>query len=262
MRLAPLLALAPLAALAAACGGSSAGDPVAKAATASANAKAEHVHLDASIDANGSKVTMQGDGDFANDPVLGSMNLTTSVGGHDVTMSEVASGTKIYLASPLFKGQIPGGKTWLAVDYGKVAKAAGVSIVSAASQSPTDALRQLEASGNAHKVGEETLDGVHTTHWTATIDPKKLAKLEARTQAKLTYAPVGVWIDDEGRVRKAHISGTTSATAATPAVSTDMTMTFSDYGEDVHVTVPAASETFDATALAQSQVTTTTGGTP
>jgi hypothetical protein len=262
MRLAaPLLALVPLAALAAACGGGSAADPVAKAATASANAKAEHVHLDASIDANGSKVTMQGDGDFANDPVLGSMNLTTNVGGHDVTMSEVASGTKIYLSSPLFKGQIPGGKTWMAVDYGKAAKAAGVSIVSAASQSPADALRQLEASGHAQKVGEETLDGVHTTHWTATIDPKKLAKLEARTQTQLTYDPVGVWIDDQGQVRKAHISGKTAANGATPAVSTDMTMTFSDYGENVHVTVPAASETFDATALA-TQATSTNGGNP
>jgi hypothetical protein len=261
MRLpAALLALLPLAALGTACGSSSAAasDPVAKAATASANTKAEHMHIDSKVTANGSTVSVQGDGDFQNRPLLGSMAVTATVGVHDVSLSEIASGSKVYLTSPLFNGQIPGGKKWMSIDYGKVAKAVGVSIVGAASQSPSDALQELQASGKAKQVGEETLGGVHTTHWVATLDPKKLAQLHTAA----TFEPVDVWIDDQGHVRKTHAVGTVAAHGTTPAVTTDTTVSLSDYGEAVHVTVPPASATYDATALATQQATTTTGGTP
>jgi hypothetical protein len=254
-RLVSLLALAPFAALASACGSSGVSDPVAKAATASANAKAEHMHLDSTVTANGTSVSVEGDGDFANDPLLGSMALHVVVGKNDITMSEVASGTTVYLTSPAFKGQIAGGKRWLSVDYGKVAKSAGVSILSAGAQSPTDTLQQLEASGKAKKVGEETIGGVHTTHWTATVDAKKAATRST------TFEPVDVWIDDQGRVVKTHVRSTTAQTGTTPAVSTDSTVTFSDYGEAIHVSVPPAADVYDATALAM-QATSTNGGNP
>jgi hypothetical protein len=256
----PLLALVPLAGMAAACGGSG-GDPVAKAATASANAKAEHMHLESTVSANGSTVSVTGDGDFANDPLLGSLTGVVHVGSNTVTMNEVASGTKIYLSSAAFKGQIPGGKQWMSIDYAKVAKNAGLSLANIASQSPTDALEQLEASGHARKMGEETVGGVHATHYVATIDPKKAAKVSGALQTTVAYDPVDVWVDDQGRVVKEHLGYTVGKTAATPPTRTVMTMTLSDYGEKVHVSVPAASDTFDATALA-SQGTSTNGGTP
>lgn len=256
----PLVALAPLAALAAACGGSG-GDPVAKAASASANAKAEHMHLDSTVTANGTTVSVTGDGDFANDPLLGSLTGVVHVGSNTVTMNEVASGTKIYLSSAAFKGQIPGGKQWMSIDYAKVAKNAGVSLANVASQSPADALKQLEASGHAKKVGEETLNGVHTTRYVATIDAAKAAKVSGALHTAVRYDPVDVWVDDDGHVVKEHVAYTAGKTATTPSTRTVMNMAFSSYGENVHVSVPPAADVFDATALA-SQATSTTGGNP
>jgi LppX/LprAFG-like lipoprotein len=261
-RLVPFLALVPLAALAAACGsGGGGGDPVAKAATASANAKAEHMHLTSTVTANGDSVSVTGDGDFTNDPLLGSLTGVVRVGSNTVTLNEVASGLKIYLSSAAFKGQIPGGKAWMSIDYAKVAKSVGISLVNVASQSPTDALKQLQASGHAKKVGEETVNGAHTTHYVATIDPAKAAKISGAIHTTVTYDPVDVWVDDQGHVAKEHLGYGVGKTATTPPTRTVMTMTLSDYGESVHVSVPSASDTFDATALV-SQATSTNGGNP
>ena len=101
-------------------------------------------------------------------------------------------------------------------------------------------------------VGTETIDGVETTHYTATLDPAKIPN-GARLQklAGATYQPVDVWIDGDDHVRRLHMAYSTSgAMAAGAASSSDLTMTFSDYGKDVQVSVPSDAETFDATGEA------------
>jgi len=105
------------------------------------------------------------------------------------------------------------------------------------------------------KVGEEELDGIHTTHYTAQIDPSKLPNADKVKQlANATYGPTGVWIGDDGLVRRLRTDTTSSGTHSV------MTIDFSDYGKTVDVQLPAAAEVMDATGLAASGLKQTGNG--
>ena len=67
------------------------------------------------------------------------------------------------------------------------------------------------------KVGTETLDGVETTHYTATLDPAKIpngARLQKLTGA--SYQPVDVWIDSDDHVRRLHMAYSMSGSRDVP----------------------------------------------
>jgi hypothetical protein len=243
------LLLAPLALLAASCGDTVSIDPVAKAADSSQKQTSEHMDLDASVTAGTQVIAMTGSGDFANTPTRGQFLMRVRANGRDASMQEVLDGTRVYISSPALMGQLPGAKKWMSVDISKAGKALGIDVANYSSQSPQSVLDQLKASGGVAKVGSETLDGVSTTHYRANIDRAKLAKVFNKMQIKPTYEPVDVWIDDQGLVRRMHMSYGVKGT------TTDMTASFSKYGEAVSVTVPAAADTFDATSMA------TNGGT-
>ena len=242
--------LVPLALLAASCGDTVSLDPVAKAATESTKQTSEHMHMTAQVTTGGQQVTMTGDGDFKNDPALGQISVNVNSAGRASTMREIMDGSTMYLSSDLFRGQLPGGKTWMSVDLAKAQKALGVDFGSVSSQSPASTLSQLEATGRVTKVGDEALDGVATTHYTATIDPAKLAKITKALGVQVTYQAVDVWVDHQSLVRRMHLAYSQTAGSATPASSTDLTIDLSKYGEDVNVSVPSAADTFDATNAA------------
>lgn len=241
MRFLALLAL-PLSAVAlTGCGGVSL-DAVAKAADTSASQTSEHLEMRATVSTNGQNVSMTGSGDFQNKPALGA--LTFDVNGSSQTMHEVVSGTTVYLSSSMFGASLPAGKTWMSIDYAKTDKALGIQLPSVTSQSPADTLKTLEASGHVTKIGAETIDGIPTTHYVSTVDPDKLAKLTKALHTTVTYRPIDVWIDSAGLVRRMRMSFSAAGS------SSDMTFDLSNYGEAVNVAVPAAAETFDATAAA------------
>jgi hypothetical protein len=250
-RAALLLAAAPL--LLAACGGGSSGSrpvqsltPVAyvkQAAHKSAQAPSEHVDLSATATLQGNPFSLKGAGDFDNVKKSGQMTVHANVQGIDMQIDEVLDGTTIYLKSPLFSAALPAGKDWMKLDLEKVGKAEGVDLSQLMGQDPAESFAQLQASGNVTKVGDETIDGVDTTHYRGKVDVSKLpqaAKIKALQNAK--YGPYDVWIGkDDGYVRRVK----TSYSIAQQAFG--MTMNFSDFGKDVSVTPPAASETVDGT---------------
>src|SRR3569833_4353417 len=119
----------------------------------------------------------------------------------------------------------------MAIDYAKVSMYAGVSLANVASQSPADALKQLEASGHAKKVGEETLNGVRTTRYVATIDAAKAAKVSGALHTTVRYDPVDVWVDGDGHVVKEHVAYTAGTTATSPSTRPVMNLTLTSYGE-------------------------------
>jgi LppX_LprAFG lipoprotein len=238
----------PVALLASGCGASVSLDAVAKAADVSAKQTSEHVTLSASITSGPQTATLEGSGDFQNDPNLGQMTLEVAEGTRAMTMREVLQGTSLYVTSAVF-GRLPGGKTWVKVDFGKSLKSLGVDLSALSAQSPAQALRRLQGLGSVTKVGPALLDGVSTTRYTAIIDPGKLPKEVQRLG--ISYGPVDVWIDDQGLVRRMHMSFVQGGSSGVPQAAVDMAMTMSSYGEAVHVAVPSADETFDATAFAQ-----------
>ena len=247
-----VLALSIVAALTACGGDTLAVDPVARAADTTTKAGSEHVEFLGVSGVQGQKIRMTGSGDFRNDPQLGHMTVHFTAGPTTGEITEVMKGWRIYMTSPLFARQLPQGKKWMSLDLQKAGKAAGVDFSSLSAQTPGQTLEQLKASGDVRKVGTETIDGVETTHYTATLDPAKIpngAKLQKLTGA--SYQPVDVWIDSDDHVRRLHMAYSMSGSAtAGVAMSNEMTMTFSDYGKNVDVSVPTDAETFDATGEA------------
>jgi hypothetical protein len=229
-------------------------DPVASAATKTAQSGG--VKLTMSLDASGGgkSFSLVGNGVF--DDQHGTMTMTVpSLGQATVDYLTENGDAVVYLTMPSLSGQLPGGKKWIRLDVEKAAQAAGLSLSAgspSALQNPADALKLLEQSGTFTTVGTETIDGVSTTHYHVTIDLQKAAAAAGASdavkqllqQGAPTDFPVDVWIDDSGYLRQ--VKESYSGAKA----STDITLQLSDYGTSVDVTAPPADEVFDATALA------------
>jgi hexokinase len=109
--------------------------------------------------------------------------------------------------------------------------------------------------------GRETVDGVSTSHYTATVDLRRLAALETdpvvsqslRRAIELsgtTTYPVDVWIDGDGFLRRMR---TTQVEAPPDAPGTVVTVTateeLSAFGIPAQVAVPPASDVADLADL-------------
>jgi hypothetical protein len=95
------------------------------------------------------------------------------------------------------------------------------------------------------------IDGVTTTHYRAIIDLSKVPNGNKIAQlTHVQYEPVDVWIGRDGLVRRMHLGYTVPA-GSPGAGSVEMTMDLSRYGEPVYVSVPDASQTYDATDAAK-----------
>jgi hypothetical protein len=170
---------------------------------------------------------------------------------------------------------LTGGKQWLAVDLNQIATNQGNSglgqLLASAPSDPSELLVYLTAvEGQVKTVGPDTVDGVPTTHYDATIDLDKVAALDpgaASTTKQLEQQlgtnslPIQLWVDQQNRVRRisvdeniAHpvpgstISGGTSTTGTNDtnlnigSVHVTFTVTLSDYGTPVHIVAPPADE--------------------
>lgn len=238
-------------------------DPVAQAATNSANASSAAVTMDGKVGGQGQTVPLAGNGNFDFKGSKGELALTVSVPGQDpLAIDEVVDGTVVYMKSKAFSRALPDGKHWLKVDLAAAARKAGVDLSSlqqlGAGNDPTQFLKYLEKSGaKPQKLGRDDVDGTPATKYRATIDLTRLAsqsddptvKRSVRQLREITGAttiPAEVWIDDQKRVRREHIS---YKIVKPQAVDFDFTIEFSDYGKPVSVDVPAASETVDALKL-------------
>ena len=104
----------------------------------------------------------------------------------------------------------------------------------------------LRSVGSVQTVGTETVDGVSTTHYKATIDlakaagtvggPAQDAVQHLIDQGGPSSIPVDVWIGDDGLVRKLTVDETVSNGGQTGTAH--LTLDLSDYGTAVNVTAP------------------------
>jgi LppX_LprAFG lipoprotein len=246
-----VLLLVPVALVAAGCSDTVSLDPVAKAAEASAKQSSEHMTMEATFTSGLETVTMRGSGDFQNDPLRADLIFSAGDGAQTVDMHELMAGTTVYVRSNALAGRLPGGKSWLRVDVGNAMKSLGVDLGSLTSQTPADAFARLKAAGTVTKVGGGTIGGTAVTHYSVVLDLGQVTKLTKRLHADVSYAPVDVWVDAGGLVRRMHVAAVYggSGSATLPQSALDMTMTLSDYGEPVAVTLPTDAETFDASGV-------------
>jgi hypothetical protein len=199
-----------------ACGGSMALDPVAAAATKTAE-KGGRLVMTGDLPEG---ITLSADGTF---DAAGNADLQMKVGtGADMldmrfVLWNEGGDLIMFIKSPAFSSDLPDGKTWAKIDLTKAAKAMGQDPSKLMQQlnpgsDPTQLLDMLgKASGGVDKVGTETVAGVETTHYHATIDLAKLVQENGATQAEAEQLrkmigaqdlPVDVWIDGDGYVRR------------------------------------------------------------
>lgn len=173
-----------------------------------------------------------------------------------------------YVRSPIFDAMLPAGKHWMKVDLGALGEQTGLDlsalITQGGGQDPTQVLTYLKAAGgDVTRVGSETVRGVATTHYKATIDFKRVpesAPAEQRAAVRRSInelielsgtssAPLEVWIDGDGLARRI-LTTTTTGTAA-QRIKLRQRIELYDFGTKVDVTIPPAGETVDAGDLGQ-----------
>ncbi|MFJ2113341.1 DUF1396 domain-containing protein [Streptomyces sp. NPDC087850] len=151
------------------------------------------------------------------------------------------------------------GKSWLKFPVGALAEKGGENplggMAGQADQNPAAEAGSLTAAEDLKKVGDETIDGVGTAHYSGTLpfDEVRAALAEkpaaARENTEKTlkrYEDMGVdkltmdmWIDQDDRTKQFRVRG------ASDKGPLDLTIKFAGYNKPVEIKAPPAAEVTD-----------------
>ena len=178
-------------------------------------------------------------------------------------------GSTLYMRMPSVAGAfVPQGKQWLSFDLGAALDKAGLGGLNAASmqQDPSQFLTLLRASSiDVKEAGSDTVRGADVTRYTAKLDLRRsvdasLDQLELtdEQEAALRRAakqladqvgtktiPVEVFVDADGRLRRLNMD--LSMIVQGQRLATEQTVDYYDFGVDVDVDAPPASQVYDLT---------------
>jgi hypothetical protein len=154
-------------------------------------------------------------------------------------------------------------KPWIAVDAPSGSNAFSSPFALGSQSDPTKALAYLEkVSSDVREVGSESIRGVDTTHYTATVDLGKALEQNKDVPSGLRDSvkelaglfgniPADVWIDGDGRLRRLSLQldlsemfrgfGPSGSTGADHVVITE-TLDLYDFGTPVNVEAPPADQ--------------------
>jgi hypothetical protein len=279
-----LAALVGVGALLSGCGASATLDPVARAAEVSSQQTGVRfslsMHISASgLPASGAGITASGYFNQRESSGEMTMNLAglSALGGSSEAlgglehMQMIFKYPVVYVGLPGLADKLPEGKTWMKLDLTQLAKEHGVKLPQLSSldqTNPAEFLRYLRASGgDVTALGSESVDGVPTTHYRVMLSLSRILEsypASDRTAMRSALSALGssgsipaeVWVDHQNRVRRMRMSfnvpvpSAEAQAGATPgSVGASMTMDFTSYGAVPPVSLPPASEVFDASAL-------------
>lgn len=252
------------------CGGDTLSfDPVANAASKTVQSASSRVAFTATMDIDGvGGMSFSGSGVFDGRARSGALNmrfampsqLQSTLGGADPSMQMIMDGRDglvMYMRSPLFKGTAD---KWIKVDMEKLAKKQGVdlsSLMNANQADPSQSLRMLMASTDAHPLGYDRVRGVFTTHYKLNIDLARLAKdnkelrksfEQLRRLSGVSSYPAEAWIDDKGRVRRLKIDMSFNSPTG-GAFRMTITEELYAFGIKVDVPPPAPADVIDFGSL-------------
>jgi hypothetical protein len=237
----------------------SAVDPVAQAATNTANAGTVQLSMTGSVSASGIEIPLRSTGAFDLKNKRGHMEVTTSVPGKgDIKIEELLDGLVVYMRSDALTSNLPDGKHWIKLDLQKLGKSEGLDMNSAMSTGGSDPTQMLSylnaASDSIDRIGTQVVRGTQTTHYHVVVDLLKIAStVPAAKQAAVRRTfrhevelvgthtiPIDVWIDSQGLVRREHFDISMHPATVTVPVEMEMTIDFFDFGAPVHVVPPPA----------------------
>ena len=269
-----LLPLLALLVLGTACGSRDALqlDPVAAAATNAERAGSSRVSVEARTTAFGREYVLEGIGAFDYEASRGELTLDASPllpGAGEARLELRSVDSKLFLRLPAsLSAWLPATKPWVAADVGTTFGAFGLGAVdpNGLQHDPAELLRLLRASSSEVKEsGREVVRGVPTTRYTAELDLARAAGASAdslgltegeraqlrraveqlRTQARLRTLPVQVFVDSDGMLRRTALS--LKLEIGHEPVALAQTTDYYDFGVDVDVQAPPASQVADLT---------------
>jgi hypothetical protein len=265
------LALVGSAAAFTGCGVKSTLDPVAAAATKTESTGGEKIAMTFGINADGRSFSVSANGFASQDQADITMDLSSALaaagvpgsnGSVEIRYLQENGDPVMYLNAPFLSSRLPGGASWVRLDLEKAGQTVGVDVnqmLGQATQNPADVLDLLRSTGTVDEVGSDTIDGVATTEYKATIDlDKAAANLGSQAQSLVdqlvaqgapSQIPVNVWIgNDDNLVHQLTMDESISAGGHTGDVQLQLDL--SDYGTGATVSAPPADQVFDLTGLA------------
>ncbi|TDC31108.1 LppX_LprAFG lipoprotein [Micromonospora sp. 15K316] len=165
--------------------------------------------------------------------------------GTPMTMRMI--GTAIYVEIPEAERASADGKRWMKLDLAAAGAPAGMDFSKQFEDvDPTKQVKTLLATEGVKVVGEETINGTRTVHYTVTapvatylgqVDAKVRPQVEEQLAKQgVKDVTVDVWVDEQYRPRRVHsVMGTMS----------DLTVDYTDYGKAVNIETPPPAETAD-----------------
>ncbi|MEH1099551.1 hypothetical protein [Micromonospora sp. CPCC 205561] len=211
--------------------------------TVEATDKSDSVTVTLQGTTGGEKVSVQGVVDLG-DPVKVEMT-TAGVDGTPTTVRMI--GAVAYVQIPAADRASSGGKSWMKLDLTGAGEQMGMNFTKQLEDvDPTKQVKTLLATEGVTVVGEETVNGARTVHYTVTAPVATyLGQLDAklRSAVEQQYAKQGVkelkldlWVDEQYRPRRAGMD---------MGKMGDMTIDYTDYGKPVHIETPSPAETTD-----------------
>ncbi|MGA4840194.1 DUF1396 domain-containing protein [Streptomyces sp. G45] len=204
----------------------------------------------------------QGEASMNVEPLAMRMKLSAPKQGPDkVEMRLVDGGLYLGGGKPSPEAD---GKSWIKFDaktLGKGApnKPAPTSATGTAEQNPAAESALLSGADDVEKVGEETIEGVETTHYrgTVTLDQMRaeLKEKDAKTRERqekniekyegmgLDKLSMDIWIDGDQHTKRFRTQGKADKGKL------DMTITFFDVNKPVTVTAPPKKEVMDLAGM-------------
>lgn len=214
------------------------------------------------------QVTMDAEGayDFANNKgeMFMTMELPEEAGGMGgtQTIDMVFEDLVVYMKYPMMSQFSPEAKPWIRMDLEAMGRESGMDFGSMMQSGTSDPSQMLEwlrgVSGDVEVVGEEEVRGAPAIHYKGTIDFNKVAdqapaEVRDRLRASISTmresigastVPFDVWIDEQGRAVRMQQSFTFTG-GESDGASMSMTVDIFDFGTEVDVRIPPASQTSD-----------------
>jgi LppX_LprAFG lipoprotein len=218
-------------------------------------AKSARVKLATTVAAGGDSETITGSGVL--DLQDGTSRMRLGQGGQQLEQRIVNQ--VLYQKPPGASGQLPKGKSWMKVDLQRLNRSQGTGGPAMSDPANSFAYTKSLSEKDVRKVGDETVNGVSTTHYRVDLDLSKLSEGDSAQERKLRAqlgddVPVDLWIDEDGLTRRQQIRMTVKDTAQTGGTGTSarqaqakVVMDFSGFGAQVDVAAPPSADTVDMT---------------
>ncbi|MDG4766468.1 LppX_LprAFG lipoprotein [Solwaraspora sp. WMMD406] len=211
--------------------------------TVETTGKAESVTVTMTGTSEGETVDMSGVIKLGDSPMA---ELSTT-DPEDGKITIIMVGSAFYVSIPEADQASMEGKKWFKMDLASLGQSSDEDLAKQLEDmDPVKSVQTLLDGGDVTVVGEETIDGVPTVHYTSTTPVEAYlghldAELRDGVQEQLATAGVteivsDVWVDEQYQPRRVKlVMGELS----------DMTINYTDYGKPVSIAEPSAEETLD-----------------